>query len=412
MAALQEFDDEELVEEESVLDVPPEYRDLQATERKMTVGQLADLYSKDKLNLQPEFQREYVWDDKRASRFVESLLLNLPVPPIFVAENEDRSLEVVDGHQRLQSLFGFLRALTTARDKFVPASFRALKLKGLEVLDDLNGCGIQHLTPSQRDMLMEHKLTVIAIPKSADPDLRFALFERLNLGSVPLNPQELRNCIYRGPYNDLIREIASEARTLSLLGRKGPSKRMRERELVLRFFTLLHRRTELRVPFQMFLNDEMDNNRQASGEDLQRFRWEFSQARDWAQHIFKQHACCWFRAGDEIDAAGRWGQWNDLIYEVQSVGFSEFAHDLARTTRDVGGDADLFLEGLRSRLIDVMCMDAFLETCTEFPRSPKNTARRFNIWTDAISSAIRNSDMVMDQALPTRCGNHQCVIGA
>ncbi len=395
------WEDEEEDEEEQIeLDVPDQFRDLEPKQISRTVNRLAELYVGGRLSLQPEFQREYVWDEKRASRFIESLLLNLPVPPIFVAENDDGSFEVVDGHQRLQSLFGFLRQIPRgpSRQGSVPTSFKALKLKGLEVLCELNGDGIDDLPVDQRERLMSKQLHLISIPKRANPDLRFVLFERLNLGSVPLNAQELRNCIYRGPYNDLIRELSAEAKTLEILGKKTGGKRMKEREQVLSFFALLHSLAEYRVPFTMFLNEEMEKYRDADTETIQEFRWQFHQGCEWTKKVFRQNACLKFEPGTSANVNGGWSKWNQLIFEVQTVTAAENADRLARLERQLEkGDFETFLRGLRSGLLDAMCGSRFRETFNQFVRSPDNTRLRFSLWRSAMSNALERPNDVISR---------------
>lgn len=388
------YDDDQ--EEETIL-IPPEYRELHAEEQKLSVRELWQRYMRGRLNLQAEFQRDYVWDNKRASRFIESLILNLPVPPIFVAENEDGSWEVVDGHQRLESLFGFLQPLAAgpSQDVPVPPKFRALKLRSLEVLhDDLNGRSADSLAIRDRESLLNRGITIVSIPRAAHQDLRFVLFARLNLGSVPLNPQELRNCIYRGDYNRLIRDLAEDPRTLALFGREEPHKRMRDRELVLRFFALSHRRGQYRTPYSGFLNDEMESNQNCDAETCAKFRAEFVTAVTWTRKIFGQEAGVLFRRGADGNARGRWDKWSDLIYEAEMVGFAEYHQQLEDVCSRSGDDTEDFLRCLRHKLVEVMSGERFMETLKEGTRRPQNVDLRFNLWTGMLASALEDPEFV------------------
>jgi len=377
--------------------IPPEYRELHASRGYWTVRQLWQAYMDGKLNLQAEFQREYVWDDKRASRFIESLLLTFPVPPIFLAENEDGSWDVVDGHQRLESLFGFLQPLSKgpAADAMVRPAFRSLKLKDLEVLgDELAGRDVTALPVPSRETLLQTEVGVITIPNTASIDLRFALFARLNLGSVPLNSQELRNCLYRGSYNNLIKAIAADKDVLELLGKKAPDKRMRDREQILRFFAFRHRLTKFRQPLRMFLNDEMQENRNCGAEEQRTFRSEYYEGMHLALKVFGPEVCRLFRIGTANNPRGRWDRWTELVYEVELVQFSKYAKKLSETVDGIGVR---FLAGLRHQLIGVMVGENFLQTLNEGTTRPNNVQDRHKLWDFALVRAIEHVDYACDR---------------
>jgi hypothetical protein len=399
-SSMSPVDEEEPVEPDESIFVPLEYRDLHASKESWAVSKLWQTYMAGKLNLQAEFQREYVWDDKRASRFVESLLLNLPVPPVFLAENRDGSWDVVDGHQRLESLFGFLQPLSAgpAADAMVRPAFRALKLRDLEVLgDELDGRGVGVLPVTSRHALLQTELGVIIIPKTASPDLKFALFARLNLGSVPLNSQELRNCLYRGRYNDLIKEITSDAEVLRLLGKKSPDKRMRDREQVLRFFAFAHRLGQFRQPLRMFLNDEMEANRHCDIDERKTFKTEFYGAMELARKVLGQEVCRLFRLGSVSNPRGRWDRWTELIYEVELVEFSKYAKQINGLLAGTDVNSAEFLAGLRHHLIGVMTGANFLQTLNEGTTRPNNVQDRYKLWDHALVRAIEHPDFVCDR---------------
>jgi len=391
-------DDDEEMEDDSPLVLPPEYRDLQAEAREVSVRELWARYMQRSLILQAEFQREYVWDDTRASRFIESLLLNLPTPQIFLAENKDGTWDVVDGHQRLESLFGFLQPLATgpAAGAVEKPRFRALVLKNLEVLEELVGRGVTALGVPDRESLLERHLTTVSIPKTANPDLRFVLFARLNLGSVPLNQQELRNCLYRGPYNGLVKELAGNPAVLAFFGKAKPDKRMRQREMILRFFALVHRFAQYRTPYSGFLNDEMESNQDASPSDIREFKGQFLSALRWTQRVFGSQSSKLFRLGDHSSRPGRWDRWMELIYEVEMVHFCLFADELARVSSELTSPEDLE-RGLRHTLIGVMVGERFLDTLREGTRRPERMQLRFNLWSSAMARAIENPDMVIHE---------------
>jgi len=216
-------------DEDFILYVPPEYRNIGATQRKATVKSLWERYCGAELILQPDFQRHYVWDNTRASRYIESLLLRLPTPPIFLSEEMDDKFTIIDGHQRLESLFRYMQPLLSGpagiKNVRIPyGSLAPLRLNGLEIMSELNRGMVTALPIDDRQKLWDTSLTIIVLPKTAHPDMKYVLFARLNQGSMTLNSQELRNCLYRGPYNDLIARLSEEQTFLGLWGRSNPDK--------------------------------------------------------------------------------------------------------------------------------------------------------------------------------------------
>src|SRR5256885_8427128 len=189
----------------------------------------------------------------------------MPNPPIFVSEDDSNHegdsnhWVVIDGHQRLETLFRFMKPLlagptaAAGGDRAHVTQLAPLTLSKLEILPDLNGKGVIALNREDRARLWETPLSVVILPADSHPDMRYALFARLNLGSMSLNSQELRNCLYRGPYNKLIASIGESQHFLRLWGKTAPDKRMHERELVLRFFAMLHIGERYRRPFRVFL---------------------------------------------------------------------------------------------------------------------------------------------------------------
>ena len=141
--------------------------------------------------LDPDYQRNYVWSNTKASSLVESILLNIPIPVIYASEDEEGKWIIVDGLQRLFSLKRFYD------DQF--------KLAGLETLEELNGFKYSKLEESAQKRLDRGELRVIVLQNDSDPNIQFDIFMRLNTGAVKLNEQELRNCLYRGKLNNLIK---------------------------------------------------------------------------------------------------------------------------------------------------------------------------------------------------------------
>jgi Protein of unknown function DUF262 len=165
------------------------------------------------LNNRPNFQRKYVWTDTLASMLIESILLNVPIPPCYLSQNDEFELDVIDGQQRLFSIYRFLD--------------NQFSLGKLEVLQELNGKRFHELPTKTQRQLKTHTLRCVLITNESHPDIKFDVFERLNTNTVPLNAQELRNCVYRGSLNSMLAEASEYAPWLAILGRKKPDLRLR-----------------------------------------------------------------------------------------------------------------------------------------------------------------------------------------
>lgn len=241
--------------------VAPPDRKLIAQPVDLAVSDLVTQIANHDLLLNPVYQRRYVWDDKKASKLVESLLINVPIPVCYLAEEADGTRSTIDGQQRLRSLFRFLN--------------NEFSLRGLEVLAELNGRRFHELSDRQQRLIKNRTIRCIVITEESHPDIRFDVFERLNTGSVALTPQELRNSVYRGNLNELLHNLASDDTFRASLGHRADT-RMAFEELVLRFLALDERLLSYRPSFKTFLNQYMRDNRNLDEHPLvaksERFR--------------------------------------------------------------------------------------------------------------------------------------------
>lgn len=172
----------------------------------------------------PDYQREFVWDKRRQSRFIESLFLGLPIPLLFVAENEsDGRMEVVDGSQRIRTLAAFVNG--------------ELTLDSLKKLTELNGISFQMLSQSRQRKFKNISMRMIVLSTQASEEIRNEMFDRINTSAVSLLPMETRRGIYRGPFMDFITKLAGEKKFKSLCRlNQYMENRREEEELILRFF--------------------------------------------------------------------------------------------------------------------------------------------------------------------------------
>ena len=205
----------------------------------------------------PEFQRNFVWTLAQASRFVESLLLGLPVPGIFLfKEPETQKLMVVDGQQRLQSL-----------RKFYEGYFEEKKFKLIGVGLEFENKTYDGLSASDR-IRLDDSIVHATIFQQAEPgndrSSIYSVFERLNTGGTPLTQQEIRACVYRGELDKLLSELAEDSSWRELYGKKNFRKK--DEEIILRFFSLYFNLERYERPMKQFLNLFMDENRNLGRE--------------------------------------------------------------------------------------------------------------------------------------------------
>lgn len=202
----------------------------------------------------PSFQRSYVWKIRQASRFIESLLLGLPVPGVFFSrEKNTEKLLVIDGQQRLLTLYYFYEGVFAEKKKI-------FALDGVQ--PEFNGKTYKTLSDEDKRKLNDaiiHATIIKQDVPSEDESSIFFIFERLNTGGMILSAQEIRNCIYHGDFNELLKELNLNKNWRFLYGKS--SQRMRDQELILRFFALHFEWEKYTKPIKAFLNSFMARNK-------------------------------------------------------------------------------------------------------------------------------------------------------
>ena len=264
---LDNFDDQYSQEEES-LEIPTEVRKINTQAYDKSISDVVRMINDGEINLNPEYQRNYIWDNKRASLLVESIILNVPIPVIYVSQEDDDTWTVIDGLQRLYSLKRYFD--------------RDFKLTGLEILTTLNKSDIKSLNPKALRVLRNGLLRIIVIANDSHPEIKYDVFMRLNRGSVKLTEQELRNCLYRGKLNETLKELSGNKSILTLLNLKVPHNRMMDCELILRYLTLVEKwdieTNEIigyKGKMKNFLNEYMYSNQNPDKKFISKITTEF-----------------------------------------------------------------------------------------------------------------------------------------
>lgn len=223
----------------------------------ITLKQLYDMMLEHMVDIAPEYQRHFVWDEVRQSALIESLFLGIPIPSLFMATNRDASWEVIDGLQRLTTILNFIG--NAEELKGLEINHKKLKLSGLEKLDSMNGLQYEDLPKSMQFMLQTRPLRITVLNDRSDFNVRYDLFERLNTGGVTLHEQEIRNCVYIGEFNDFIKELAGNADFRSVVKMTENSERLGSyEELVLRFFAYHEDSDSFVHSVKGFLNNYME----------------------------------------------------------------------------------------------------------------------------------------------------------
>lgn len=338
---------------------------------------------KGKLNLQPDFQRQFVWDKDKASKLVESLLLDVPLPIIYLAEDSDGKLLVIDGQQRLSSVFSFI-------DGHFPDG-RQFKLSGLNIMRHLNQKGFADIDEPYQDRLNSATLSIITLKKESDDELKFEIFERLNTGSVKLNDQELRNCTYRGPYLELLKEMSADAEYRYIMGLKGPDKRMKDVEYVLHFGAFYHQGpSKCSNGMANFLNSEMKQFRDITEEQRQDFIAKFKRAVQINKSLFGNRSFRKIRCGDGEDPNSTWKNTttvNASLYDVMMSAFLPYDKNLIQRN----------LDAIREAIIYLMTENQdFIDTIEKWTSRHDQIRNRFAIF-DSVVGAILRSDQAQDR---------------
>lgn len=299
------------------------------------------------IKLDPEYQRRHRWSPETASRLIESLILNIPIPVVFLSQDVDVDDEVedstsrytvIDGQQRLTAIYEFMK--------------NRLALAGLETLPELNGSLYKDLPPFLTRRLEERTIKCLRIDSTVDAQVKFDIFERLNTGSVKLESQELRNATARGRFNDAIKRWAELPvfRALIQVNPEDPSantkvQKMEDVELVLRFFALKDGRYKnLRKGFRQFLTSSLVELNQLSPADIKQRGEEFEAYMDFLHSSAGSLAFAKWRLADGKQK--RMSTFNAAVYDAVAVGLSEaFPLKILRTKQ---GEVSAALDGYRS----------------------------------------------------------------
>jgi len=331
----------------------------------ITFGELLSLYESEEFVIRPDFQRFFRWSLEQRSRLIESILLELPIPQIFVIETKDGVLELIDGLQRISSVIHFLDHKLLDDKTLSP-----LKLAGCDLVEQLNGCVLNDLPIALRMRIKRAKVRAVVIKRQSSSILRFEMFKRLNTGGSPLSEQEIRNCTARmigddgAQFYQFLMDCASDssfANCVSTLSDQSKEKRGDE-ELVLRFLALRNAKEDFKGSVVDWLDSYMESVLLGKRTfDYENQRRGFSKLFSYLNSVMEDGAFVRYRGKNPIGGlapayfeAVTLGTWR-VLKELQSVPLSQVQDKIIETVqtkafRDNVGSGSNSLEKFNNRI--------------------------------------------------------------
>lgn len=246
----------------------------------VSFNELYDMYKNKELTISPDYQRLFRWREEKQSRFVESLILEMPVPPIFVIETDDGVYELIDGLQRISSYLHFRgERLGETDDDF-------LELYGCDIVKDLNGLTFDKLPKALQIKIKRSFVRMEVIKKESESSLKYHMFKRLNTGGEILSAQEIRNCTIRllgSKGIDFLEECSKNEDFRSVINRVASDKRKTkyDQELVLRFFAIKNDIENYKYPVTEYLTRYLEK---ITTEEIQ---FDYQKERNIFEQTFK-----------------------------------------------------------------------------------------------------------------------------
>lgn len=328
------------------------------------------------IKLNPDYQRNHRWNDVTSSKLIESLILNIPIPTVYLSQDIDVDEEVdddvprysvIDGQQRLTAINGFMN--------------NSFALDGLEVLHPLNGVYYRDLPPFLIRRLEERTIKCLRIDSTVDSQVKYDIFERLNSGSVQLESQELRNAIYRGKFNDLIKELAKMPKFRRMLNiddrdveNDNKVKKMQDVEYVLRYFAFENNEIDkMRKSFKKFLSDQMEKFNKCSDKELEEKKKQFEKVINYIYDNIGEKAFAKFRVDN-----GKYvlqSKFNAAVYDAVIIAVSDIMRggNLIIDAQKVGAMKELFKDS------------AFYDSITGSTNDKSKIVSRINIMKGVLS---------------------------
>lgn len=266
----------------------------------LSFRELITMYDEDEL-LKPELQRFYVWEKPEASRFIESILLGLPVPSIFLANTRDDKKLIIDGYQRIMTVYDFVRKGVWRKDG------KTFKLSNTDKINErYRGKAYSELPEQDQRRIRSTTIHAIVFEQKAPNDndtSLYQVFERINTGGRALMPQEIRNCVNQGAFNTLLFELNDNPNWRILFGKDDVDPRMRDMEFILRFFALdtefIQNNQSSTISLKKYLNEFMGSTSSQNSQIIEERREKFNFVMQFILNHIGENAFYNITGGDE-----------------------------------------------------------------------------------------------------------------
>jgi len=319
-------EDTELEFIESEIKHPYDAEKIRVDTKNFSLRQIFDMIKQGDIDLSPDFQRHFVWDSLRQSRLIESILLRIPLPMFYFAQDDEGRITVVDGLQRLSTIYNFMQ------DKF--------KLKGLEYLDNNNDKLFSSLDPKYARWFNMTQIFVNVIDPQSPTRVKYDIFRRINTGGRPLNSQEIRNSFASRSLRQRLIEMANSEEFKNATGWSVKDTRMEAQEFALRFmaFSEYYSKDKELKNYSGSMNQALDKYTddfsKYNDEQLNEFVIKFKNAMLNAKHLFGKHS---FRKTllNHLAPNQRRQLVNKALFVSWAVLLSEYDHDILKTKNEI-----------------------------------------------------------------------------
>ena len=327
----------------------------------LSLKSIADMVESGAIDINPKYQRRERWTAKKESDLIESFILNIPVPPIYLAEDAYGTYSVIDGKQRITAISNFLN--------------KKIKLSELERFKEIEGYSFDELPSNIKNALsIRPYLRVVTLLKQSNSDLKHEVFLRLNKAGVPLNSQEIRNVAFRGGMNDLLMELSQNPSFVEVMNSEKGTKTYKEMidvQFVLRFFTV--KETWMSFPGNMdiAMDSFMKKNYLSSEQELSQFKMIFEKSLNacleiWGEETFKKPN------SNKRVLQG--------FYDIEMVCLSLLEDDELQRVLDNKETIKSLLEN------EIENNELFSKAVTQFTSNPKNVLYRIETFLNILKS--------------------------
>ncbi|KAA6336989.1 hypothetical protein EZS27_014897 [termite gut metagenome] len=288
---------EDNIEDGGLYPYDPAYTDIEIGDTPFSIFEYLRQLNKGKIVIQPDFQRNQVWKNIQKSKFIESILLNFPLPPIYLNETKESNYIVIDGLQRSTTLKDFYSG--------------TLELNGLKALPKYNYLCYKDLPETLQSKFEDKKLTVFILKPSTPMVVIYDLFNRINTGGTQLNRQEVRNCIFIGKSTLLLKELSEKTYFKNAISNGVSPCRMKDREVVLRYiaFRWFDYKSKYTGNMSDYIESAMKKINKMDEADIQEMRVDFKK-------VMRQSLSIWGNRNFRIPTNSTRGTINIAVLET------------------------------------------------------------------------------------------------